>query len=101
MAKRGNPNWGKRMTFPNTTLAMPAVTELDRVAKALKLQPHQYAGSAKLRQWAKQNLNKHYIPEQLLNLWRLHADDDKMTIRPIRPKAQESGRRKRCPPPLL
>ena len=87
MPKRGNPRWGSGLR----TLVGPAtVTEFECVVRALNLQPHQYAHSKALREWAQKNKNRLYIPEALLNVWRLEPDDEKMHTQPIRAKRESA-----------
>ena len=70
MSNRGNPNWGKMSLFkPTSTLCQG--TEFERAALEFKLQPSEYECSTRLQQWARMNLNKFYIPENLLKVWGL------------------------------
>lgn len=47
----------------------PAVTAFEQIVLELKLQPDQYVGSVRLREWALQNKDMKYVPEQLLQAW--------------------------------
>jgi len=67
--KRGNPNWGRPIA-PAPALA----TEFELQAKHLQLTPEMYTSSAQLLTWCKQNRNRVYIPEWLLEAWRLTVD---------------------------
>jgi hypothetical protein len=67
--KRGNPNWGRPMP-PAPVLA----TEFERQVRTLRLTPETYVFSAKLRRWCWQNRNRFYIPEWLLEKWRIAVD---------------------------
>ncbi len=64
------------------SVAEPAVpTAFEREVKRLGLKPEQYATSAKLRDWCICNVRSHYVPEELLNLWRSNTtvmDDEDM-----------------------
>ena len=71
LRKRGNPNWGRSGRFP------PAMaTAFEMQVKQLRLRPDQYVASARLRSWCEKNRNQYYIPEWLLDEWRLRADAD-------------------------
>jgi hypothetical protein len=67
--KRGNPNWGRPMP-PAPVLA----TEFERQVRTLRLTPETYVFSAELRRWCWQNRNRFYIPEWLLEKWRIAVD---------------------------
>ena len=68
MKKRpGNPNWGK----PELGIGVSTPTEFEQLARELELQPSQYVGSERLRQWAEQNRHSRYVPESLLVAWGL------------------------------
>jgi hypothetical protein len=45
--------------------------DFERKVARLRLQPEQYAASAKLRDWCARNRRSHYIPEELLKAWAL------------------------------
>jgi hypothetical protein len=61
-----NSNWGK--PEPNGH-GIPTITEFERVARELNLQPDQYIRSTQLREWAKRKQNTTFIPERLLREW--------------------------------
>jgi len=63
MAK-GNPNWGKLELVGTAT-----VTEFEKKACQLNLQPDQYVKSQDLRDWAYHNSHSKYVPESLLRAW--------------------------------
>ena len=65
----GNPNWG-RPTSSSPALA----TEFELRVKQLQLTPEMYASSAELWSWCQQNKNRVYIPEWLLDEWRITVD---------------------------
>jgi len=67
--KRGNPNWG-RPTSSSPGLA----TEFELRVTQLQLTPKMYTSSAELRTWCRQNRNRVYIPEWLLEEWRITVD---------------------------
>jgi hypothetical protein len=67
--KRGNPNWG-RPTAPITALA----TEFEVQVEQLRLSKEMYAFSTELCTWCKQNRNRVYIPEWLLEEWGIQVD---------------------------
>jgi hypothetical protein len=67
--KRGNPNWGRPIP-PAPVLA----TEFELQVRHLHLTADAYAASAELRQWCWQNRNRFYIPEWLLQAWRIPVD---------------------------
>jgi hypothetical protein len=72
MAKRrGNPNWGKSEPMGPV---IPTITEFERVARELNLQPNQYIHSTQLREWASRNKNSTFIPERLLKAWGFEVD---------------------------
>jgi len=66
--KRGNPNWGQPYRFT------PISTEFEMQVIHLHLAPEQYVVSAELRNWCKENRNRYYIPEWLLNEWDICVD---------------------------
>ena len=67
MAKqRGNPNWGRALG------AAPAsLSEFEKIAHKLGLEPHQYVSSPQLRAWAERNCRWKFVPEALLKAWGL------------------------------
>jgi hypothetical protein len=69
--KRGNPNWGRPMP-PVSILC----TEFEMQTKELHLAPDQYIVSSRLRKWCKENRNRCYIPEWLLDAWDIRVDAD-------------------------
>jgi hypothetical protein len=66
---RGNPDW-RRPTSSCPALA----TEFELRVKQLQLTPEMYASSAELWSWCQQNKNRVYIPEWLLDEWRITVD---------------------------
>jgi len=67
--KRGNPNWGRPMP---PAPALP--TEFELRVRHLHLTPEMYASSRELRAWCRQNRNRIYIPEWLLEEWDITVD---------------------------
>ena len=67
--KRGNPNWGHPIA---PAPALP--TEFELRVRQLQLTPEMYTSSVALRAWCKQNRNRVYIPEWLLEAWCLTVD---------------------------
>jgi hypothetical protein len=67
--KRGNPTWGRPMP-PAPALA----TEFELRVRDLHLTPEMYASSGELRTWCRQNRNRSYIPEWLLEEWDITVD---------------------------
>jgi len=65
MKRRRNRNWGQPFVQPSPS----TVPEFERVACELKLEPDQYLGSERLREWAKLNRHSKYVPESLLAAW--------------------------------
>jgi hypothetical protein len=67
--RRGNPNWGR--PFPPT----PAVaTEFEIQVERLGLSSQEYVSSVPLRRWCERNRNRVYVPEWLLEAWRIAVD---------------------------
>jgi hypothetical protein len=67
--KRGNPNWGRPIA---PLLALP--TEFEMRVRQLQLMAGMYTSSVELRTWCKQNRNRVYIPEWLLEEWGITVD---------------------------
>jgi hypothetical protein len=63
--RRGNPNWGK----PDVHVAVTGPCTFDSLVQELKLTPEQYAGSAELKDWVRQNKDSKYVPPDLLQAW--------------------------------
>ena len=64
--QRGNPNWG------TATGASPAsLSEFEKAARKLGLEPHRYVSSPQLHSWAERNCHSKYVPEALLKAWGL------------------------------
>ncbi len=63
---RGTPGWSS-----GVTVAVPhGPTAFEQEVRRLRLKPEQYATSAELREWCLCNMRSHYVPEELLKVWR-------------------------------
>jgi hypothetical protein len=71
MRKRGNPNWGQPAPLGP---ALP--TEFEMQVRQLGLTVETYVYSAELRRWCERNKNRVYVPEWLLEEWRIPVDAD-------------------------
>ena len=68
--KRGNPGWGSG----RTSKAIPCLPSgFEAEVRRLGLEPQNYIGSAKLRQY-QLNKDRRYIPELLLKRWGINVD---------------------------
>ncbi len=67
--RRGNPNWGRPMQS-----ASVLCTEFEMQVRQLHLIPEHYVVSTELRTWCKENRNRYYIPEWLLDAWDICVD---------------------------
>jgi hypothetical protein len=67
--RRGNPNWGR---FVPPAPVVP--TEFELQVRHLRLARETYVYSAELRRWCKENRNRFYIPEWLLDEWHITVD---------------------------
>jgi hypothetical protein len=70
--RRGNPNWGK----PEVGPAVIVPSQFETLVEKLGLAPEEYASSRELREWTLRNRNERYVPEALLNEWRLDVAED-------------------------
>jgi hypothetical protein len=69
--KRGNPHFGHSIPLG------PAVpTEFEMQVRQLRLTEETYVYSEALRAWCERNRNRCYIPEWLLEEWRIPVDAD-------------------------
>ena len=75
--KRGNPNWGKA----GSALVPHIVTEFEVQVRRLSLQKHDYTASPQLRDWCLQNKDRRYVPEWLLEAWKMTVDVDYNYVR--------------------
>lgn len=67
--RRGNRNWGKPLP------PIPAgPTEFEVVVERLRLAPETYTSSGQLKAWCKRNCNRCYVPEWLLQEWKITVD---------------------------
>lgn len=67
--KRGNPNWGRPIP---PARALP--TEFEMQARRLRLTKETYASSRALRIWCELNKDRIYVPEWLLQEWRMTVE---------------------------
>ena len=68
---RGNSNWGK----PQSAVAESVLpTSFEEIVKKLRLRPAEYVQSQELKQWVRQNLDRKYVPLDLLEAWHFEAD---------------------------
>ena len=73
--KRGNPNWG----LPQ--LPVPALpTEFEIQVKRIGLTKSEYFDSAELKRWCERNRNRVYVPEWLLEAWRIQVDAPSISV---------------------
>lgn len=69
----GNPHWGKAMQPP---MGPPALTQFETLVARLKLPPEDWPRSRTLRDFARRNASRFYVPEYLLDLWGIAVDED-------------------------
>ena len=74
--KRGNPNWCQ----PGPAVVPRIVTEFEIQVRELRLQLHDYAASPQLRHWCLKNKDRRYIPEWLLDAWKMTVDVEYSTV---------------------
>lgn len=70
--RRGNPKWSSGYYSPELRPAVP--TEFETQACQLGLKEENYASSIRLRRWCEQNRHRCYIPEWLLETWKIPVD---------------------------
>ncbi len=63
--RHGNPRWSENILRSS----QPTVSEFERLVARLRLEPHEYVESAKLREWAEANKDVRFVPERLLKAW--------------------------------
>jgi hypothetical protein len=69
--RRGNPEWGSGRPLKPP----PAIpNEFDVKVRQLGLTRRTYATSDRLRTWCERNKNRCYIPEWLLDAWKIPVD---------------------------
>ena len=49
----------------------PKVTRFDKEVKRLRLKPAQFETSVALKRWVRKNRSRRFVPEYLLNHWKL------------------------------
>ena len=62
-----NKNWNHPKAATVATVPQPSTFEL--MVKELNLLPHEYKGSAELREWARENKEQKFVPTALLKAW--------------------------------
>jgi hypothetical protein len=68
--KRGNPNWGQA----GSAFVPHVVTEFEVQVSQLGLKKLDYAASPQLRDWCLHNKDRRYVPEWLLDAWKMTVD---------------------------
>lgn len=66
--RKGNDRWSQGLGAEVEPAVPP---EFERVATRLKLAPDQYQTSPQLREWVEKNWRQKFVPERLLQVWRL------------------------------
>jgi len=69
--KGGDPGWSSGRP---AKLRPCLPTGFEEEVRRLGLDEQNYIGSAKLRQWCQDNKDRRYIPERLLEHWRIHVN---------------------------
>lgn len=64
-------NWGK----PNVSVPC-LLSEFERQVEKLALRPDQYQASSELRKGCRRNAKIHYVPEDLLSVWRIKVNEN-------------------------
>ena len=67
--KRGTPNWGRPVPA-----VPPLATEFELRVRQLQLTAAMYTSSLELRSWCECNRNRFYVPEWLLEEWRISVE---------------------------
>ena len=74
--RRGNSNWSAGI---DEDIAPAEPTQFEKLATRLGLHEESFADSIELKEFARRNRDKLYVPEALLKTWRLestkYADD--------------------------
>lgn len=73
--RRGNRNWSSGKCFE---VPPAAPTAFEAIAQKLQLSEQMYTGSQQLRDWCELNKSRCYIPEWLLQVWRIQIDLDRL-----------------------
>jgi hypothetical protein len=68
--KRGNPNWCQ----PGSWIVPHVVTAFEIQVCQLRLEKHDYVTSFQLKNWCLQNKDRRYVPEWLLDAWKMTVD---------------------------
>ena len=67
--KRGNPHWGQPLVQGRVLS-----TEFEMQVKRMGLTQAQFCASVELKRWCALNRNRVYIPEWLLDAWRMSVN---------------------------
>ena len=67
--RRGSRNWASGYCAPELRSAI--ATDFEAEVSRLGLTPDSYASSVQLRLWCEENRNRCYIPEWLLQRWKI------------------------------
>jgi len=67
--RRGNPNW-----FSSLQPIPILVTEFELQVEKLGLTREEYITSSELQRWCYHNRNRCYVPEWLLDEWKMQVD---------------------------
>jgi len=68
-----NQNWGTTGVAP---MRPPADSSFEVTAKILGISPAQFRNSVQLREWARENRRRKYIPPDLLISWGFAVEDE-------------------------
>ena len=49
-------------------------SSFEQIVKELKISPGEYRGSAKLKEWVRQNKDEKYVPTEVLKIFGFGAD---------------------------
>lgn len=75
MSRRNrNPNWASGTVTASSLKHVPSEFEL--YARELGLSERDYVTSVKLRTWCERNKNRCFVPEWLLQEWRMTVESD-------------------------
>ena len=62
---------------PNESSITPQVkSSFEHLVRQLHLSPEEYATSAALKEWVRENKDHKYVPPYLLDLWGFQVDDE-------------------------
>ena len=69
--RKGNSNWGKPQPAVNESIPP---TSFEEIVTQLRLGPAQYVGSQALKEWVRKNMDRKYVPLDLLQVWNFEAE---------------------------